>query len=100
VFLVFSFLVATLAEPYHCKGKFFDDFDALCRQAQITYIVPVVARPRAPGTPMANASTSDAKEKSSKLNKTQVNKDRDLAAPMHNETESADISAGRFRCRR
>ncbi|CAF0984067.1 unnamed protein product [Didymodactylos carnosus] len=35
-------------EPYHCKGKFLDDFEALCRQAQISFIVPVVQRPRPP----------------------------------------------------
>ncbi|CAF0719168.1 unnamed protein product [Adineta steineri] len=51
------------AEPYHCKGKFLEDFEALCRQAQISFVVPVVPRARPPGTPMATSSASDAKDK-------------------------------------
>ncbi|CAF1059890.1 unnamed protein product [Didymodactylos carnosus] len=58
-------------EPYHCKGKFLDDFEALCRQAQITFIVPVVQRPRPPGTPI---NPVDPKEKA----KTAKTKEKDV----------------------
>ena len=83
-------------EPYHCKGKFLEDFDALCRQAQITYIVPVVQRPRAPGTPMTATSVSDGKEKlAPKTVKGAANaKDRDALGQQHSEIDSADMSPG------
>lgn len=85
-----------LVEPYHCKGKFLEDFEALCRQAQITYIVPVVQRPRPPGTPMVAATVVDVKDKSTpKTAKGAANKEREATAhQQHTETESGESNHG------
>jgi hypothetical protein len=89
----------SLVEPYHCKGKFLEDFDALCRQAQISFIVPVVTRPRPPGTPMATSAIPDIKDKAPpKTAKGAANKDREATAQQHhNESEIAEIPHGSFR---
>lgn len=88
-------------EPYHCKGKFIEDFEALCRQAQITFIVPVVNRPRPPATPMPTASLTDAKDKTAqKTGKGTASKDRDATAPQqqqaqpHSEMDSTENAHG------
>ena len=75
------FFFFLLAEPYHCKGRFFEDFEALCRQAQVTFMVPVVPRARVPGTPMATSSTTEVKDKAApKGAKAAANKEREAAA--------------------
>ncbi|UJR38273.1 hypothetical protein I4U23_030946 [Adineta vaga] len=69
------------AEPYHCKGKFLEDFEALCRQAQINFIIPIVPRARVPGTSMATSSTAEVKDKAApKGGKAAANKEREAAA--------------------
>ncbi|CAF1663838.1 unnamed protein product [Adineta ricciae] len=69
------------AEPYHCKGRFFEDFDALCRQAQVTFMIPIFPRARVPGTPMATSSTTEVKDKAApKGAKAAANKEREAAA--------------------
>ena len=91
----FYSICLSLVEPYHCKGKFLEDFDALCRQAQITYIVPVVPRPRVSGTVGGVASAADTKDKAAtKTSKIAANKEREAAAHQHAELESGDTLAG------
>ena len=92
---LFSFL--TLVEPYHCKGKFLEDFEALCRQAQITFIVPVVPRPHPPGIPMVASSIPDNKDKTApKTAKGVTTKERDAVGTNHSEVESGETSPGSF----
>ena len=38
-----------ISEPYVCTGNFQADFTELCRRNNMTYIPPVVLRPRPPG---------------------------------------------------
>lgn len=73
-----------------------EDFDALCRQAQITFIVPVVQRPRPPGTPMAAAAVVDVKDKTTpKTAKGTANKEREPTAHQpHTETEGGESNQG------
>ncbi|CAF0991291.1 unnamed protein product [Rotaria sordida] len=79
-------------EPYHCKGKFLEDFEALCRQAQITYIVPIVPRPHPPGTPVAASSIVDIKDKAApKTAKGAAIKEREpTAQPQQQQPSEAD----------
>ena len=90
------YLIYLLVEPYHCKGRFIEDFEALCRQAQVTFIVPVVSRPRPPGTPMPTSSISDVKDKSApKTAKGAANKEREATAPpQHGDTDSGETLHG------
>ena len=74
-----------------------EDFEALCRQAQITFIVPVVQRPRPPGTPMPIASAVETKDKAlPKTAKGAANKEREATAQQHqhNEVDNAEIAHG------
>ncbi len=92
-FLIWNFLV----EPYHCKGKFLEDFEALCRQAQISFIVPIVLRPHPPGTPVAaTAILADLKDKAApKTAKGATNKEREATAQQqHNEPEVGEVVHG------
>lgn len=79
-----------LVEPYHCKGRFLEDFEALCRQAQINYIVPVVLRPKPPTTPVVPLTASESKEKAQpKTAKGVTSKERDaVTAPGNQQTEA------------
>lgn len=97
IFITFSFHF--VVEPYHCKGKFIEDFEALCRQAQITFIVPVVSRPRPPATPMPTASLADGKDKAAqKTGKGTASKERDATAPQqqqpHSELDNTENAHG------
>ncbi|CAM4814302.1 unnamed protein product [Rotaria magnacalcarata] len=82
-------------EPYHCKGKFLEDFDALCRQAQITYIVPVVPRPHPPGTPVVVSSIVDTKDKTApKIAKNATNKERETNAQQQQQLQQSETDIG------
>ncbi len=89
-----------LVEPYHCKGKFLEDFEALCRQAQITFIVPIVPRPRPPVPAAGTSTTTDVKDKAaSKAAKGAANKDREAASVLqqqHSEVDTGESSRGLF----
>ncbi|CAF0714616.1 unnamed protein product [Brachionus calyciflorus] len=41
-----------LNEPYQCTGRLFDDFQILCKQNQISYIPPIIQRPKRPTSPV------------------------------------------------
>ncbi|CAF0918020.1 unnamed protein product [Rotaria sp. Silwood1] len=81
-------------EPYHCKGKFLEDFEALCRQAQITYIVPIVLRPHPPGTPVVPSAIADIKDKAApKTAKGAASKEREhTAVQQPSEADSGETS--------
>ena len=83
-------------EPYHCKGRFLEDFEALCREAQISHLVPVAIRPHLSGTPMVGSSVTDIKDKTTpKTAKGGPSKEREsLASQQQNETDSGDIPHG------
>lgn len=84
-------------EPYHCKGKFLEDFDALCRQAQITFIVPIVPRPHPPGTQMAASSIIDVKDKTApKTAKGSVIKERETSTLQQpSEIDTGEVAHGK-----
>ena len=73
-----------------------EDFDALCRQAQITFIVPVVTRPRPPGTPMTASAAIDIKDKAiPKIAKGAATKERESnAQQQHSEADSGETAHG------
>jgi hypothetical protein len=77
-----------------------EDFEALCRQAQITFIVPIVPRPRPPGPAAGTSSTTDVKDKSApKATKGAANKDREAASVLqqqHSEVDTGESSRGLF----
>ncbi len=94
--MIFFFFWNELVEPYHCKGKFSEDFEALCKQAQIANPVQVVLRPHPPGTPMAAAAIIDVKDKTlPKTAKGASNKEREaIAQQQHTEIDGGEIAHG------
>lgn len=76
-----------------------EDFDALCRQAQITYIVPVVQRPHPPGTPVVASAIVDTKEKvAPKIAKNATGKEKEPTVqqqqPVPSEPDPTELSPG------
>ena len=70
-----------------------EDFEALCRQAQITFVIPVVPRPHPPGPPMVASTITDVKDKAApKAAKgAAANKEREVASVQQQQSE---IDAG------
>lgn len=65
-----------------------EDFEALCRQAQITFVIPVVPRPRPPGPPIVASTITDVKDKvAPKAAKGAANKEREVASVQQQQSE-------------
>ncbi len=74
-----------------------EDFEALCRQAQITFIVPIVQRPRPPviGAPIAAAAVVDVKDKAvPKAAKGAANKEREATTQQQHSSEMDSAESG------
>ena len=55
-------------EPFHCTGKFVEDFPNLCKQAQLTYFPPVLPRnKRAPTPPPVDVKVEKVRGKRTAL---------------------------------
>ncbi|CAF4326358.1 unnamed protein product [Rotaria sp. Silwood2] len=84
----------TNTAPNSTVKKTDTDFEALCRQAQITYIVPIVPRPHPPVTPVVPPSIADIKDKAApKTAKGATIKEREPTAPQQpSEADSGETS--------
>jgi hypothetical protein len=77
-----------------------EDFEALCKQAQLTFTVPIVTRPRPPGTPMPASLIAEVKDKATpKTAKGATTKERENTAlqQQHSELDSGETTHGLLR---